>query len=82
MLHITDAIRVHANIFPGLKETRIIIDKESPTGKLLPRMCEQKKSEAYSTLLNPRNRIRAYHDPDFEALREDPEHAGIFAAAE
>ena len=32
--------------------------------------------------LNPRNRIRAYHDPDFEALREDPEHAGIFAAAE
>ena len=32
--------------------------------------------------LNPRNRIRAYHDSDFEALREDPEHAGIFVAAE
>ena len=32
--------------------------------------------------LNPKNRVHAYHDPDFEALREDPEHAHLFAAAD
>ena len=32
--------------------------------------------------LNPRNRILAYHDSDFAALRESPEHAEIFAASE
>ena len=30
--------------------------------------------------LDPRNRARAYNDSDFEALREDPEHADIFVA--
>ena len=32
--------------------------------------------------LNPRNRILAYHDSDFEELREDPEYAGLFASGE
>ena len=32
--------------------------------------------------LNPRNRVLAFHDPDFEALREEPEHADLFAATE
>jgi tetratricopeptide (TPR) repeat protein len=32
--------------------------------------------------LNPRNRVLAYHDSDFETLREDPEYAGLFASAE
>lgn len=32
--------------------------------------------------LNPRNRVLAYHDPDFAALREAPEHAELFAAAD
>lgn len=30
--------------------------------------------------LDPRNRVLAYHDADFEALREDPEYAELFAA--
>lgn len=29
--------------------------------------------------MNSTNRVRAYHDPDFEALRESDEHAGLFA---
>ncbi len=32
--------------------------------------------------LNPRNRVLAYHDSDFGALREDPEYADLFAAAD
>ncbi len=32
--------------------------------------------------LNPKNRVLAYHDSDFEALRESPEHADIFVEAE
>ena len=32
--------------------------------------------------LNPRNRILAYHDSDFAPLRDDPEYAHLFAAAE
>jgi hypothetical protein len=32
--------------------------------------------------LNPRNRVLAYHDPDFEAMREDPEYADLFASAD
>ncbi len=32
--------------------------------------------------LNSRNRVRAFHDADFDALREDPEYAGLFASAE
>jgi tetratricopeptide (TPR) repeat protein len=32
--------------------------------------------------LNPRNRVLAYHDSDFAALREDPEYAGLFASAD
>jgi tetratricopeptide (TPR) repeat protein len=29
--------------------------------------------------LNPKNRVRAYHDPDFGVLREDSEYAYLFA---
>jgi tetratricopeptide (TPR) repeat protein len=32
--------------------------------------------------LDPRNRILAYHDADFAALREHPEHAGLFASVD
>ncbi len=32
--------------------------------------------------LNPRNRVLAFHDSDFAALREDPEYAGLFAVAD
>ncbi len=32
--------------------------------------------------LNPKNRVHAYHDPDFAALREDPELAHLFAPAD
>lgn len=32
--------------------------------------------------LNPRNRVLAYHDSDFAALREDPEYADLFTAAD
>ncbi len=28
--------------------------------------------------LNPKNRVHAYHDTDFSALRQSPEHASIF----
>ncbi len=28
--------------------------------------------------LNPKNRVHAYHDNDFSALRESPEHASLF----
>ncbi len=28
--------------------------------------------------LNPKNRVHAYHDADFAALRQDPEHASLF----
>jgi tetratricopeptide (TPR) repeat protein len=32
--------------------------------------------------LNPRNRVLAYHDEDFAALREDPDYAHLFAAVD
>lgn len=32
--------------------------------------------------LNPRNRVLAYHDRDFAALREDPAYADLFAAGD
>lgn len=32
--------------------------------------------------LNPKNRVRAYHNSDFATLREDPEYAHLFAAAD
>ena len=32
--------------------------------------------------LNPRNRVLAFHDADFDELREDPEHGALFVAAE
>ena len=32
--------------------------------------------------LNPRNRVLAFHDADFDALREHPEHARLFAPAD
>lgn len=32
--------------------------------------------------LNPKNRVLAYHDSDFATLREDPEYAELFAAAD
>lgn len=35
LLHIVDAIRIHSEIFPDLIETRIIIDRDSPTGKAI-----------------------------------------------
>ena len=28
--------------------------------------------------LNPKNRIHAFHDTDFEVLREDPEYRQLF----
>lgn len=30
--------------------------------------------------MNPRNRVAALHDPDFDSLRADPEHAALFSA--
>lgn len=32
--------------------------------------------------LNPRNRVLAYHDSDFAAMREDPEYAELFVLAD
>ena len=32
--------------------------------------------------LNPRNRVLAYHDSDFAAMREDPEYAELFTPAD
>lgn len=32
--------------------------------------------------LEPRNRVLAYHDSDFEALREDPQYAELFATGD
>jgi tetratricopeptide (TPR) repeat protein len=32
--------------------------------------------------LNPKNRVLAYHDSDFAALREDPEYADLFASGD
>lgn len=31
--------------------------------------------------LNPKNRVHAYHDPDFAELRQDPERAALFGLA-
>ena len=32
--------------------------------------------------LNPRNRVLAFHDSDFDALREDPQYAELFSSGE
>ena len=44
---------------------------------------EERNDDAVATLaraiaLNPKNRIYAFHDPDFEGLRNEPEHSQIF----
>lgn len=45
------------------------------------RQGEHEKAAKYLTVaieLNPVNRVHAFHDPDFENLREEPEYAHLF----
>lgn len=42
------------------------------------RMDEAAKVLARAIELNPKNRVHAFHDPDFARLRQDPERAGLF----
>ena len=44
---------------------------------------EEREDEAVQALavameLNPKNRVHAFHDPDFASLRDKPEHAHLF----
>jgi tetratricopeptide (TPR) repeat protein len=40
------------------------------------RLAEARKALDAAIRTDPKNRVYAYHDPDFTALRESPEHAG------
>jgi len=47
---------------------------------------EEREDEAVQALrlaveLNPKNRVHAFHDPDFASLRGKPEHAHLFGLA-
>lgn len=42
------------------------------------RVDEAAKVLARAIELNPKNRVHAFHDPDFARLRRDPERAGLF----
>lgn len=39
---------------------------------------EAAEALAHAVELNPKNRVHAFHDPDFAALRAKPEHAALF----
>lgn len=42
------------------------------------RLDEAAESLEKAISMNPKNRVYAFHDPDFEPLRESPEHSEIF----